>query len=205
MSCVYWINCRPTICFILIVTSVCQFYFRYKYYIDKCDQLSYHEIKCANGNGWNCNQCRTGIIYWRLCISRFVDHAHLCFFKIRFWYLRCCSCPWNRGRQHLATPLKTCQNIEAGFLTGWLLCLSPNSEVTASETPPFPHLGCVPAVVPAKGDHPPSRADNFARTSVCRWLPQKPTASQVEAARNPEKGGLYSDLPWIKISVLPKH
>ena len=56
-----------------------------------------------------------------------------------------------RGRQHLAMPLKTCHDIEAGFLTGWLLCLSPNSEVTASETPPFPHLGCVPAVVPAKG------------------------------------------------------
>ena len=56
-----------------------------------------------------------------------------------------------RGRQHLATPLKTCQYIEAGFLTGWLLCLSPNSDVTASETPPFPHLGCVPAVVPIKG------------------------------------------------------
>ena len=74
------------------------------------------------------------------------------YFFIRFWYLRCCSCPWNRGRQHLATPLKTCQNIEAGFLTGWLLCLSPNSDVTASETPPFPHLGCVPAVVPAKGE-----------------------------------------------------
>jgi len=35
----------------------------------------------------------------------------------------------------------TCHNTEAGFLTGWLLCLSPNSEVTASETPPFPHLG----------------------------------------------------------------
>jgi len=51
----------------------------------------------------------------------------------------------------LAMPLKTCHNIEAGFLTGWLLCLSPNSEVTASETLPFPHLGCVPAVVPAKG------------------------------------------------------
>ena len=53
-------------------------------------------------------------------------------FFIRFWYLRCCGCPWNRGRQHLATPLKTCQNIEAGFLTGWMLCLSPNSDVTAS-------------------------------------------------------------------------
>jgi len=39
------------------------------------------------------------------------------YFYIRFWYLRCCGCPWNRGRQHLATPLKTCQNIEAGFLT----------------------------------------------------------------------------------------
>ena len=74
------------------------------------------------------------------------------FFLIQFWYLRCCGCPWNRGRQHLATPLKTCHNPEAGFLQGgcWLLCLSPNSEVTASETPPFPHLGSVPAVVPAK-------------------------------------------------------
>jgi len=33
----------------------------------------------------------------------------LYFFYIRFWYLRCCGCPWNRGRQHLATPLKTCR------------------------------------------------------------------------------------------------
>ena len=33
-------------------------------------------------------------------------------FYIQFW---CCGCPSNRGRQHLATPLKTCQNIEAGF------------------------------------------------------------------------------------------
>jgi len=48
---------------------------------------------------------------------------------------------------------------------------------------------------PQKGDHPLSHDDNFARTSVCRWLPQKPTASQVEAARNHEKGGLFSDLP----------
>jgi len=126
-------------------------------------------------------------------------------FFIRFWYLRCCGCPWNRGRQHLATPLKTCRKTEAGFLTGWLLCLSSNSEVTASETPPFPHLGCVPAVVPAKGDHPPSHDDNFARTSVCRWLPQKPTAaSQVEAARNPEKGGLYSDLPTTRWTCLKR-
>ena len=28
------------------------------------------------------------------------DHHH----HIRFWYLRCCSCPGLRGRQHLATP-----------------------------------------------------------------------------------------------------
>ena len=40
------------------------------------------------------------------------------FLKIQFWYLRCCGCPWNRGRQHLATPLKTCYNTEAGFLQG---------------------------------------------------------------------------------------
>ena len=126
------------------------------------------------------------------------------FFFIRFWYLRCWGCPWNRGRQHLATPLMTCHNIEAGFLTEWLLCLSPNSEVMACETPPFLHLGCVPAVVPTKGDHPPSHDDNFARTSVCRWLPQKPTASQVEAARNPEKWGLYSDLPTPRWTCLKR-
>ena len=41
------------------------------------------------------------------------------FFYIRFWYLRCCGCPWNRGRQHLATPLKTCHNIEAGFIINY--------------------------------------------------------------------------------------
>ena len=40
------------------------------------------------------------------------------FFFIQFWYLRCCGCPWNRGRQHLTTPLKTCHNTEAGFLQG---------------------------------------------------------------------------------------
>jgi len=112
-------------------------------------------------------------VYWKW--HRSMDYI----FYIRFWYLRCCSCPWNRGRQHLAMSLKTCHNIEAGFLTGWLLCLSPNSEVTASD-------------------------DNFARTSVCRWLPQKPTSSQVEAARNPEKGGLYSDLPTPRWTCLKR-
>jgi len=66
------------------------------------------------------------------------------FLYIQFRYLRCCGCPGLRGRQHLAL---TCHNTEAGFLTGWLLCLSPNP----SETPPFPPLGCVPAVVPTKG------------------------------------------------------
>jgi len=40
------------------------------------------------------------------------------FFFIECWYLRCCGCPWNRGRQHLATPLKTCHKTEAGFLQG---------------------------------------------------------------------------------------
>ena len=109
----------------------------------------------------------------------------------------------HRGRQHLAMPLKTCHNIEAGFLTGWLLCYPPTQR--------WRHLrlrrSCTWAVClplsPQKGDHPPSHDDNFARTSVCRWLPQKPTASQVEAARNPEKGGLYSDLPtpsWTCLS-----
>ena len=46
------------------------------------------------------------------CLSR------IFFLKIQFWYLRCCGCPWNWGRQHLATPLKTCHNTEAGFLQG---------------------------------------------------------------------------------------
>ena len=85
------------------------------------------------------------------CITKNKNFGNLFFFHIQFWYLRCCGCPWNRGRQHLAMHLKTCHNTEAGFLTGRLPCLSPNSDVTASETPPFPHLGCVPAVVPAKG------------------------------------------------------
>ena len=63
-----------------------------------------------------------------ICIGRYRVSIIVCYesisscpqidvFLIRFWYLRCCGCPWNRGRQHLATPLKTCQNIEAGFLT----------------------------------------------------------------------------------------
>jgi len=47
-----------------------------------------------------------------------VEMLHDSFFFIQFWYLRCCGCPWNRGRQHLATPLKTCHNTEAGFLQG---------------------------------------------------------------------------------------
>ena len=67
-----------------------------------------------------------------------------------------------------------------------------------------PALGLCACVVPAKGDHPPRHDDNFARTSVCRWLPQKPTASQVEAARNPEKGGLYSDLPAPRWTCLKR-
>jgi len=124
------------------------------------------------------------------------------FFKIRFWYLRCCGCPWNRGRQHLATPLKTCRNIEAGFLTGWLLCLSPNSEWRRLRLRRSRSWAVCLPLSPQKGDHPPSHDNNFARTSVCRWLPQKPTASQVEAARNPEKGGLYSDLPTPIIYLL---
>ena len=49
-------------------------------------------------------------------------------------------------------------------------------------------------------DHPPSHDDNFARTSVCRWLLQKPTATQVEAARKPEKGGYFRIyLCWQKL------
>ena len=59
--------------------------------------------------------------------------ANCQFFYIQFWYLRCCGCPRLRGRQHLAM---TCHKTKAGFLTEWLLCLSPNSEVTVSETPP---------------------------------------------------------------------
>jgi len=35
-------------------------------------------------------------------------------------------------------------------------------------------------------------------------VPQKPTASQVEAARNPEKGGLYSDLPTARWTCLKR-
>ena len=96
----------------------------------------------------------SGFLLWHKKSS--VWHGLCCnlkgwLFFIRFWYLRCCGCPWNRGRPHLAMPLKTCHEYWSRVLTGWLLCLSPNSEVTASETPPFPHLGCVPAVVPAKG------------------------------------------------------
>ena len=124
------------------------------------------------------------------------------FFFIRFWYLRCCGCPWNRGRQHLATPLKTCHETEAGFLTSYAY----------PPTQTWRHLRlrrsrtwavCLP-LSPQKGDHPPSHDDNFARTSVCRWLLQKPTASQVEAARDPEKGGLYSDLPTPRWTCLKK-
>ena len=101
---------------------------------------------CANLHQ-NLFICFQNIMFTSLVTDERTDN----FFLIRLWYLRCCGCPWNRGWQHLATPLKTCQNIEVGFLKGWLLCLSPNSDVTASDTSPFPHLGCVPAVVPAKG------------------------------------------------------
>ena len=113
------------------------------------------------------------------------------FLKIQFWYLRCWGCPWNRGRQHLATPLKTCHNTEAGFLQGGCSAYPPTQRwrhlrLRRSRT----WAVCLPLSA-QKGDHPPSHDDNFARTSVCRWLPQKPTASQVEAARNPEKGGYF--------------
>jgi len=39
-----------------------------------------------------------------LCRESFLvlSLSHRFFF--RFWYLRCCGCPWNRGRQHLAMP-----------------------------------------------------------------------------------------------------
>ena len=56
-------------------------------------------------------------VLWKHFVKAFLVVHRSMFFLIRFWYLRCCGCPWNRGRQHLATPLKTCQNIEAGFLT----------------------------------------------------------------------------------------
>ena len=97
------------------------------------------------------------------------------FFKIQFWYLSCCGCPWNRGRQHLATPLKTCHNTEAGFLQGGCSAYPPTQKwrhlrLRRSRT----WAVCLP-LSPQKGDHPPSHDDNFARTSVCRWLPQKPT------------------------------
>jgi len=100
------------------------------------------------------------------------------FFLIQFWYLRCCGCPWNRGRQHLATPLKTCHNTEAGFLQGGCSAYPPTQRwrhlrLRRSRT----WAVCLP-LSPQKGDHPPSHDDNFARTSVCRWLPQKPTVSQ---------------------------
>jgi len=128
----------------------------------------------------------------------------LTLFYIRFWYLRCCGCPWNRGRQHLAMPLKTCHDIEAGFLQGGCSVYP--------QTQRWRHLRlrrsrtwavCLP-LSPQKGDHPPSHDDNFL-TSVCRWLPQKPTASQVEAARNPEKGGLYSDLPTPRWTIIQQY
>ena len=60
----------------------------------------------------------------RPMVIRHRHYRHVCecffqlivsFFFIQFWYLRCCGCPWNRGRQHLAMPLKTCHDIEAGF------------------------------------------------------------------------------------------
>ena len=92
------------------------------------------------------------------------------FFKIQFWYLRCCSCPWNRGRQHLATPLETCHNTEAGFLQGGCSAYPPTQRwrhlrLRRSRT----WAVCLP-LSPQKGDHPPSHDDNFARTSVCRIL-----------------------------------
>ena len=121
------------------------------------------------------------------------------FFHIQFWYLRCCGCPWN-----LATPLKSSHNTEAEFLQGGCSAYPPTQRwrhlrLRRSHT----WAVCLP-LSPQKGDHPPSHNDNFARTSVCWWLPQKPTASQVEAARNPEKGGLFSDLPTPRWTCLKR-
>jgi len=76
-------------------------------------------------------------------------HMHIFFFNIRFWYLRCCGCPWNRGRQHLATPLKTCHNIEAGFLTGWLLPI-PQLRVDGIWDSAVPALGLCACRCPRK-------------------------------------------------------
>ena len=101
------------------------------------------------------------------------------FFKIQFWYLRCCGCPWNRGRQHLATPLKTCHNTEAGFSQGGCSAYPPTQRWRHLRLRRSRTWAVCLLLSPQKGDHPPSHDDNFARTSVCRWLPQKPTASHI--------------------------
>jgi len=164
------------------------------------------EDKCFTEWLWVSEKCEAKC-FSQMFIDRGLNFGRQkhCFFKIQFWYLRCCGCPWNRGRQHLATPLKTCHNAEAVFLQGGCSAYPPTQRwrhlrLRRSRT----WAVCLP-LSPQKGDHLPSHDDNFARTSVCRWLPQKPTDSQVEAARNPEKGGLYSDLPtprWTCLKTL---
>ena len=54
--------------------------------------------------------CAGKIVYiiYHVCLLCFILYMPLYgefFFHIRFWYLRCCGCPGNRGRQHLARRL----------------------------------------------------------------------------------------------------
>jgi len=63
-------------------------------------------------------------LFWNESQYKRTNFNGIWLFFIRFWYLRCCGCPWNRGRQHLATPLKTCHEYWSRVLTGWLLTLT---------------------------------------------------------------------------------
>jgi len=76
-------------------------------------------------------------------------------------------------------PLKTCHNIEAAYppTQKWRHLRLRRSRTWAV---------CLPLSL-QKGDHPPSHSLSMTAAEAY--------SSQVEAARNPEKEGLYSDLP----------
>jgi len=84
-------------------------------------------------------------------------------------------------------PLKTCHNIEAAYppTQKWRHLRLRRSRTWAV---------CLP-LSPQKGDHPPSHDDKICQNISLSMTAAEAYSSQVEAARNPEKEGLYSDLP----------
>ena len=91
-------------------------------------------------------------------------------FLIQFWYLRCCGCPWNGGRQHLATPLKTCHNTEAGFLQDGCSAYPPTQRWRHLRLRRSRTWAVWLPLSPQLGDHPPSHDDNFVKCQMILLL-----------------------------------